>query len=131
MPKRRNTPIDVFWLVPTHWKQWWRRSANSLLQPECRVRVLWRMKAPVVVEIIGAPVACKDGIKDSWREVAEWTSGRLRARFGDQVRLQYFDLFDPNCPTIPADGQLPVVLVNGTVPHSAPQNSGFWEYRVI
>ena len=73
------------------------------------------MKAPVVVEIIGAPVACKDGIKDSWREVAEWTSGRLRARFGDQVRLQYFDLFDPNCPTIPPDGQLPVVLVNGTV----------------
>jgi disulfide oxidoreductase YuzD len=65
------------------------------------------------VEIIGAPVACKEGIKETWRDVAEWASDRLKARFGDQVHLQYFDLFDLNCPTIPPDSQLPVVLVDG------------------
>ena len=73
------------------------------------------MKSLVVVEIIGAPVACKDGIKDSWREVAEWAARQLLARFGDNVTLRYFDLFDPNCPSIPLDSQLPLVLVDGVV----------------
>lgn len=70
------------------------------------------MNSPVLVKIIGAPVACKDGIKETWREVAEWASGQLRSRYGDLVQLQYYDLFDPNCPTLPPDGQLPVVFVD-------------------
>ncbi len=73
------------------------------------------MTTPILIKIIGAPVVCTDGIKESWREVSEWAAGQLQARFGDQVRLQYFDLFDPNCPTIPPEGQLPVVLVDGIV----------------
>jgi hypothetical protein len=67
------------------------------------------------VEIIGAPVACKDGIKETWREVAEWAAGQLKARFGDQVRVQYYDLFDPQCPAIPPEAQLPVVKIDGMV----------------
>ncbi len=67
------------------------------------------------VDIIGAPVACKEGIKETWREVAEWAAGQLRSRFGDQVKVQYYDLFDPQCPAIPPEGQLPVVMVNGQV----------------
>lgn len=67
------------------------------------------------VIVIGAPVACKDGIKETWREVAEWAAGQLCSRYGDQVRVQYYDLFDPQCPAIPPEGQLPVVMVDGQV----------------
>lgn len=67
------------------------------------------------VVIVGAPVACNDGVKEMWRELAAWAAGQLYARFGDQVRVQYYDLFDPQCPAIPEKGQLPVVVVDGTV----------------
>ena len=71
------------------------------------------MKAPNVVQIVGAPVACSDGVKDAWREIAALAQTQLSRRFGDTVRVNYFDLFDPGCPPLPAGGQLPVVLVNG------------------
>ena len=69
------------------------------------------MTSQILVTIIGAPVACKDGIKDTWRELASWAAGQLRSRYGEAVRVQYYDLFDPNCPTLPPDCQLPVVFV--------------------
>lgn len=74
-----------------------------------------RMTTPVLVQIIGAPIACSDGVKDSWRQVASRTAGQLQTRFGEEVCVQYFDLFDPDCPSIPAGAQLPLVLVNGEV----------------
>jgi hypothetical protein len=64
------------------------------------------------VKIIGALVACKDGNKETWREVAKWAAGQLRSRFGEQVSVQYFDLFDPDCPKFPPESQLPVVFVD-------------------
>ena len=67
------------------------------------------------VEIIGAPVACKEGVKETWREVADWAVAKLTTYFGDKVRVHYYDLFDPTCPKIPLDGQLPVVLIDGMV----------------
>lgn len=73
------------------------------------------MNEPVVVQIIGAPIACKDGVKDTWREVAQWVAGQLLQHFGDGVHVHYFDLFDPACPTIPPGTQLPLVLVDGEV----------------
>ena len=73
------------------------------------------MTAPVLVQIIGAPIACGDGVKDSWREVAEWTAGQLKTCFGEEISMQYFDLFDPACPPIPAGAQLPLVLVDGNL----------------
>lgn len=73
------------------------------------------MNRPVLVQIIAAPIACKDGVKDSWREVAHWAAGQLKARFGETVEVRYHDLFDPGCPFIPAGAQLPLVLVNGEV----------------
>ena len=73
------------------------------------------MSVPVVVQIIGAPIACTDGVKDSWREVADWAAGQLKARYGEQVQVQYFDLFDPGYPPMPPGSQLPLVLVNGEV----------------
>lgn len=64
------------------------------------------------IKIIGSQVACRDGLKDSWREVAKWAAERLRMIYGDQVKVHYFDLFDADCPPIPANSLLPVVLVN-------------------
>lgn len=73
------------------------------------------MSNPIVVQIVGAPIACADGIKDSWREMAHWADGQLRNRFGDAVRVEYYDLFDPTCPQLPPNIQLPLVLINGEV----------------
>jgi hypothetical protein len=67
----------------------------------------------VLVQIIGAPIAFKDGIKDSWRETAEWAARQIKARYEDTVRVEYFDLFDPGCPALPEGAQLPMILVNG------------------
>jgi hypothetical protein len=69
----------------------------------------------VQVHIIGAPIACQDGIKETWREIAGWAAKQLRARFGEAVQVKYYDLFDPDCPSMPPDTQLPCVLVNGQV----------------
>jgi hypothetical protein len=71
------------------------------------------MNSLIVVQIIGAPIACKEGIKDTWRETASWVSGQLRQRFGEVVEVQYFDLFDPACPMLPTNVELPVVMING------------------
>ena len=73
------------------------------------------MNAPVLIQIIGVPIACSDGVKDSWRQVAGWVAGQLQIHFGDEVSVQYFDLFDSACPPLPPDVQLPLVLVNGEV----------------
>ncbi len=68
-----------------------------------------------VVQMVGAQVACAEGTKDTWREIAAWAADQLRTRFGDQVRVEYYDLFDPGCPPLPPNAQLPLVLVNGDV----------------
>lgn len=73
------------------------------------------MSAPLTVIIIGAPIACAEGVKDTWREVAGWATGQLRQRFGVGIQVEYFDLFDENCPPIPPGAHLPLVLVNGEV----------------
>ena len=73
------------------------------------------MSQPVFVQIIGAPIACDEGVKDSWRETARWAAGQLKARFGDAVEVRYYDLFDADCPSLPTNARLPVVLVNGEV----------------
>jgi hypothetical protein len=73
------------------------------------------MASPTAVQIIGTRVACTTGFKDSWRDVAAWAANQLSVRFGDQVRVEYFDLFDPACPPLPPGAQLPVVMVAGEV----------------
>jgi hypothetical protein len=67
----------------------------------------------VLVQIIGAPIACQEGVKDAWREVAAWVAIKLQQRFGDAVLMKYSDLFDMDCPPLPPNAQLPVVLVDG------------------
>ncbi len=71
------------------------------------------MNEPTTIHIIGAPVACAEGVKETWRDLAGWLAGKLKARYGRAVTTTYYDLFDPNCPLLPSDAQLPLVLVNG------------------
>jgi hypothetical protein len=73
------------------------------------------MDGPAVVQIIGAPIACADGVKDSWREMAEYVSGKFEVQYGDLVEVVYFDLFDPACPALPPNAQLPLVIINNNV----------------
>lgn len=73
------------------------------------------MNEPILVQIIGAPIACSEGIKDSWREVAQWAAAQLQERFGDTVEIKYYDLFDSDCPPMPPEAQLPFVVVDEKV----------------
>ncbi|MBZ0315717.1 MAG: hypothetical protein K8L91_04800 [Anaerolineae bacterium] len=73
------------------------------------------MNEPILVQIIGAPIACSEGIKDSWREVAHWAASKLYQQFGETLQVKYYDLFDPDCPAFPADAQLPLVLLAGEI----------------
>ena len=73
------------------------------------------MSKPVLVQIVGAPVACAGGMKDSWREVSNWVAGQIRVRFGDRVQVNYYNLFDVDCPPMPAEAQLGLVLIEGEV----------------
>ncbi|HET9909930.1 MAG TPA: hypothetical protein VFQ23_25000 [Anaerolineales bacterium] len=73
------------------------------------------MMKPVLVQIVGAQVACTDGLKDAWREVSSWAARQLSAHFGNRVDVKYYDVFDADCPSMPIEAQLPLVLVNGEV----------------
>ena len=74
------------------------------------------MNAPILVQIIGTPVAGCDGeLQDAWRDAAMWISDQFKRRFGEAVAVQYYDVLDPACPPLPADAQLPLVLVAGEV----------------
>jgi len=42
-------------------------------------------------------------------------AGQLRARFGERVLVKYYNLFDADCPPMPTDAQLPLVLIDGEV----------------
>ena len=71
------------------------------------------MSQVVLVQIVGAPVACGEGTNDSWRGVSRWLAGQLKIRFGDGVQVNYYNLFDVDCPPMPAQAQLPLVLIEG------------------
>lgn len=74
------------------------------------------MDEPINVHIVGAlTAACGAGVTDTWRELSEYVARQLTTRFGLAVRVTYFDLLDPDCPPLPPDAQLPLVLVDGEV----------------
>lgn len=73
------------------------------------------MNNSVLVQIVGAKVACIEGVKDTWREVSTWVAGQLKAHFGDAVQVKYYDLFDVDCPPMPANAQLPLVMIDNEV----------------
>ena len=46
------------------------------------------MDEKALVQIIGAPIACSGGVKDTWREIAAWAAGQLHEMFGDAVEVE-------------------------------------------
>jgi hypothetical protein len=73
------------------------------------------MTTPAVIQIIGTPIACANGIRETWRDVATFTASKLSIYFGDAFQLEYYDLFDPACPAFPENSQIPIVMVNGAL----------------
>ena len=73
------------------------------------------MSVKAVIQIIGSPVVCSEGYKDTWRDVAEVASAQMKNLYGDTVEVTYFDLFDPACPTLSPGSQLPLVLINNQI----------------
>ena len=73
------------------------------------------MTNPVSIQIVGTPVACATGVRETWRDVAAWVGQQVTGRFGEAVTVTYYDLFDPTVPALPPEAQLPLVLVNGEV----------------
>jgi hypothetical protein len=67
----------------------------------------------VIVQIIGSPVACPAGTKDTWRELADYARRQLKVKFKEGCQLEYYDLFDPACPQLPSDAELPFVIIAG------------------
>lgn len=113
MSPQRYTPTAVHGFIhPYGWG--WSSFRNISLRTKRRTGVLW-MSAPVTVTIVGAPVACAEGVRDTWRDVAGWAARQLRQHFGDGIHVKYFDLFEENCPVLPPGVQLPLVLVDEQV----------------
>lgn len=77
------------------------------------------MDQPFLVRIFGVPTVCATGVTHAWREVTDWTRQRLTARFGEQVRVEYYDLFSPEMDRFPevlalvkeGNGAVPLVFV--------------------
>lgn len=59
------------------------------------------MVEPVTVRIFGVPTVCGEGGK-TWRDVADWARRQLTTRFGQQVIVEYYDLFSDEAAAFPA-----------------------------
>mgnify|MGYP005837158131 CR=1 FL=1 len=79
------------------------------------------MDHPIPVRIFGLPTACATGVTDAWRQAAAWARRQLTARFGQQVSVEYYDLFSAEMDRFPevlalvaaGQGQVPLVFVDG------------------
>lgn len=71
-----------------------------------------RVVGMIKIQIIGTQVACKEGLKDTWRDVAAFAKSQLQLHFKDEVEINYYDLFDRQCPTFPKEAQIPIVMVD-------------------
>lgn len=79
------------------------------------------MEQPVTVRIFGTLTACREGTVDAWRDAAAFGRRALSKRFGDQVAVEYYDLFSPEMDRFPevvalvaaGQGQVPLVFVDG------------------
>jgi hypothetical protein len=75
------------------------------------------------VLIVGLPSAATCPPEKTWRSAAGFVVQRLHARFGDEVVVEYVDLFSPGMADhgdvearIATEGLMPpIVVVNGTV----------------
>jgi len=74
----------------------------------------------IAVRIFGVSTACATGVTDAWRQAASWARTQLTGRFGQQVSVEYYDLFSPEMDRFPevmavvsaGQGQVPLVFVD-------------------
>jgi len=66
----------------------------------------------VLIQITASLIACSQGMRDDWRDLSEWLRSKMAVLYGDQVEVKYYDIFDPDCPSLPPDAKLPVVRIN-------------------
>ena len=89
----------------------------------------------VTVRVFGAPTpsGCDCGTKGgTWRDATEWVARSLKTRFGDQVRVEYFDLFFDGLEAFPKVMELiargetkpPLVFVGDELLSSGERISG-------
>ena len=73
------------------------------------------LMAKAQIKIVGALIACSEGLRDDWRNVSCWVAGVLKETYGDQISLKYFDLFEEGKPDLPKDAVLPIIILNDKV----------------
>ena len=88
----------------------------------------------VTVRVFGVPTTsgCDCGTQGTtWREATEWVARSLKTRFGDRVRVEYFDLFFDAIDAFPqamdavAQGaQPPLVFIDNVLFSSGGKISG-------
>jgi len=78
---------------------------------------------PIRVRIVGVPSACASGVTEPWRGIAALAASQLGTRFGDQVSIEYHDLFSPEMDNFPealalvqgGKADIPLVFVGDTL----------------
>jgi disulfide oxidoreductase YuzD len=86
----------------------------------------------VAVRVFGVPTAGTCGQQDGWRDATEWIARSLKAHFGEQIRVEYYDLFSaaldafPNVMELVGQGeaQPPLVFVGDELFSSGGRISG-------
>lgn len=88
-------------------------------------------KVIVTVRVFGVRTANNCRPQDGWRDATEWVARSLKTRFGDQVRVDYFDLFFDGLEAFPkaidavAQGaQPPLVFIGDELFSSGGKISG-------
>lgn len=89
----------------------------------------------VNVRVFGVPSAndCDCGTQSTtWREATAWVERSLKAHFGEQIRIEYYDLFGDAVDTFPevldlvarGEAQPPLVFVGDELLSSGGRISG-------
>ncbi len=86
----------------------------------------------ITVRVFGVPTAKSCGPQDGWRNATEWTANALKKHFGEQVHVEYYDLFSATLDAFPqvlelvAQGkaQPPLVFVDDELLSSGGRISG-------
>ncbi len=55
----------------------------------------------ITVRVFGVPTASSCGPQDGWRDATEWTARALKKQLGEQVRVEYYDLFSAALDAFP------------------------------
>ncbi len=91
------------------------------------------MEEPVIiVRVFGVRTANSCGTDEGWRDATAWIARSLQAHFGEQVRVEYHDLFSPEVDAFPnvmdavarGQAQPPLVFVGEQLLSSGGRISG-------